>query len=335
MTPMPSEPSPQRGISVRRLVPLGLLVAAGIAFVAVGGSRYLTWAALAENHDWLCSLVERWGFVAAVLYIAVYGILVALSVPGGAVLTIAGGFLFGVWLGALCAIVGATPGATAIFLIARASLGALARARRAVVGKLEAGFRADASSYLLVLRLVPIFPFWLVNLVPALVGVELRPMCSAALSASSRAPSSMPASAAGSAASSPDDTRPPMIVFRAERAVPILGLAALALVPVVYRRWRGKRHRMSRTHRSRSLRHRRRLGRAGGRRRRRADGRARSCWSSAAGWAAIASIPAACRRSRCSPRPGSRILAARRRARHRLCPAADRFRRRRRQRRSG
>ena len=109
---MPYESSPQNGISVRRLVPLALLVAAGIAFLAVGGHRYLTFAALAENRDWLCSLVQRWGLVAAVIYIAAYAGLVALSVPGAAVLTIAGGFLFGTWLGTLCAVVGATLGAT-------------------------------------------------------------------------------------------------------------------------------------------------------------------------------------------------------------------------------
>ena len=85
---MPYETSPQNGISARRLVPLGILVAAGIAFVALGGHHYLTFAALAENRDWLCSLVQRWGFVAAALYIAVYAGLVALSVPGAAVLTI-------------------------------------------------------------------------------------------------------------------------------------------------------------------------------------------------------------------------------------------------------
>jgi len=239
MTSMPSEPSPQRGISVRRLVPLGLLVAAGIVFVAVGGNRYLTWAALAENRDWLCSLVARWGFVAAVLYIAVYGILVALSVPGGAVLTIAGGFLFGTWLGALCAIVGATAGATAIFLAARAGLGGLAQRGGALVGKLEAGFRADAFNYLLVLRLVPIFPFWLVNLVPALVGVKLQTYVLATLLGI--IPGSFVYASLGNGLGSVVEAPNPGILFRPSVLVPIVGLAILALVPVGYRRWRRRK----------------------------------------------------------------------------------------------
>ena len=78
-------------LSARQLVPLGLLVVAGIAFIGAGGHKYLSLTALAENRDWLCSLVERWGVTAALLYIAVYCLLVALSVPGAAVLTIAGG----------------------------------------------------------------------------------------------------------------------------------------------------------------------------------------------------------------------------------------------------
>src|SRR5262249_20717743 len=127
---MPYETSTQNGISARRLVPLGLLVAAGIAFIAIGGRQYLTFAALAENRDWLCDLVQRWGLVSGFLYIAAYAALVALSVPGAAVLTIAGGFLFGTWLGTLCAVLGATLGATGIFLATRAGLGGLARPPR-------------------------------------------------------------------------------------------------------------------------------------------------------------------------------------------------------------
>ena len=122
-------------LSARQLVPLGLLVVAGIAFIGAGGHKYLSFTALAENRDWLCSLVERWGVTAALLYIAVYCLLVALSVPGAAVLTIAGGFLFGIWLGALCAVIGATLGATAIFLAARAGLGGLAQRAGRFVGK--------------------------------------------------------------------------------------------------------------------------------------------------------------------------------------------------------
>src|SRR5437763_9575190 len=172
---MAEDTSPQRLVSACRLLPLGLLVAAWIVFMLAGGYRYLSFSALAQNRDWLCGLAQQWGILAEFAYIAVYAALVALSVPGAAILTVAGGFLFGAWIGGLCAVIGATLGATAIFLAARGGLGGLGQRAGRFVSRLEAGFRADAFNYLLVLRLVPIFPFWLVNLVPALVGVRLPP----------------------------------------------------------------------------------------------------------------------------------------------------------------
>jgi uncharacterized membrane protein YdjX (TVP38/TMEM64 family) len=239
MTSMPHETSRQNIVSVRRLAPLGLLVAAGIAFVAAGGHHYLTLATLAENRGWLCGLVKRWGFAADLVYIASYGVLVALSVPGGVVLTIAGGFLFGTWLGTLCAIIGATSGATAIFLAARAGLGGLAQRAGPLVAKLEAGFRADAFNYLLVLRLVPIFPFWLVNLVPAVVGVKLRTYVMATLLGI--IPGTFVFASLGNGLGDIVEEPGLGVLLRLDVFGPIVGLALLALIPVAYKRWRGKR----------------------------------------------------------------------------------------------
>jgi uncharacterized membrane protein YdjX (TVP38/TMEM64 family) len=235
---MPDDPSPQPGISVRRLAPLGLLIVAGIAFVVGGGSHYLTFAALADNRGWLCGLVARWGLVAALLYIAVYAVLVALSVPGAVVLTIAGGFLFGTWLGGLSAVVGATLGATGVFLAARAGLDGLAWHARPLIGKLEAGFRADAFSYLLVLRLVPLFPFWLVNLVPALAGVGLLTYLLATLIGI--VPGTFVYASLGNGLGKVVDEPDLGVVFRPSVLLPIIALAVLALVPVWYKRRRRK-----------------------------------------------------------------------------------------------
>jgi uncharacterized membrane protein YdjX (TVP38/TMEM64 family) len=231
--------SDEHMISARRLAPLGVLLVAGIAFIAAGGHKYLSFATLAENRDWLCSLVKSWGVAAALVYIAIYGLLVALSVPGGAILTIAGGFLFGTWLGALCAVIGATLGATGIFLAARAGLGGLAQRGGRFVGKLEAGFRADAFNYLLVLRLVPIFPFWLVNLVPALVGVSLATFVLATFLGI--IPGTFVYASLGNGLGSVVEEPDLMIVFKPSVLVPIVGLAILALIPVGYKRWRGKK----------------------------------------------------------------------------------------------
>src|SRR5262245_66206788 len=107
-------------------------------------------------------------------YIGVYIVAVALSLPGAAFLTIAGGFLFGVILGASAAVVGATIGAAIIFLIARTALGEpLLRRAGPRASQLANGFREDALSYLLFLRLVPDFPFFVFKLVFLLAGVVL------------------------------------------------------------------------------------------------------------------------------------------------------------------
>lgn len=236
---MPEGTNVRRGIPFRRLIPLALLVATGIAFVLAGGSHYLTFTALAENRGWLSGLVQRWGIIAALLYIALYAVLVALSVPGAAVLTIAGGFLFGTWAGALCAMLGATAGATGVFLAARAGLGDLAQRAGPLVSKLEVGFRADAFNYLLVLRLVPIFPFWLVNLASALLGVKLHTYVFATFLGI--IPGSFVYAGIGNGLGSAVEQPDSRLLLRPSIFLPIVGLAMLALVPVAYKHWRGKR----------------------------------------------------------------------------------------------
>jgi uncharacterized membrane protein YdjX (TVP38/TMEM64 family) len=236
---MADDTSPRRFVSARRLLPLGLLVTAWIVFMLAGGHKYLSFATLAENRDWLRGLAARWGLLAALLYIVTYGLLVALSVPGGAVLTIAGGFLFGPWLGTICAVVGATLGATGIFLAARAGLGGLSRRAGPFVARLEAGFRADAFNYLLVLRLVFIFPFWLVNLVPALVGVKLWTYVIATFIGI--IPATFVFASLGSGLSNVVEEPGLAALLRPSVLGPIVGLALLALVPVGYKHWRSKK----------------------------------------------------------------------------------------------
>ncbi len=233
---MPDKIPPQHGFSARRLVPLGLLVAAGIALFAAGGRHYLTFAALAEHRVWLCRLVARWGVVAALVYSAAYAVLIALSLPGAAVLTIAGGFLFGTWVGGICALVGATSGATALFLAARAGLGGMAPGagpvfgKLQVLGKLQAGFRAHAFSYLLVLRLMPVLPFWLINLLPAVAGIGLPTYLLATFIGI--IPATFVYASLGSGLGKVVETPDASVLFTPGVLLPILTLAVLALVPV-------------------------------------------------------------------------------------------------------
>lgn len=237
----PMKRATARRAGLRRWLPLALL---GLALVLVFGSglhRYLSFESLHRHRALLLGLVERQPALAAATFVALYTAVVALSVPGGAILTIAGGFLFGTWLGAGLVVVGATLGATILFLIARTALGDSLRARAGPwLQRMEAGFHSNALSYLLVLRLIPLFPFWLVNLVPALLGVSLGTYVLGTFFGI--IPGSLVYASVGNglgavfeAGQMPDLG----IIFQPQILAPILGLALLALLPVLYRHVKG------------------------------------------------------------------------------------------------
>lgn len=156
----------------RRLALPAVLLAVAAAVYFSGAHRWLSFATLKEHRAFLQAMVESNGVLAAVGFIGVYAAAVALSVPGAVILTVTGGFLFGSLLGTALAVTGATLGAMVFYLAARTVLAGFLEARAGgAVRRLEAGFRENALSYLLVLRLVPLFPFWLVNLAAAVLRV--------------------------------------------------------------------------------------------------------------------------------------------------------------------
>lgn len=165
---------------LRRVLPLLVVIAALAVVFASGLYRDLSLDAVVRHHAAIEGVVAAHRAAAFVAYVGLYIAVVALSVPGALVLTVAGGLVFGTIPGALGAVVGATIGATIIFLIARGAVGEiLLRRAGPTVEKLAAGFRENSFCYLLFLRLVPLFPLWLVNLVPALAGVRLAPYVAA------------------------------------------------------------------------------------------------------------------------------------------------------------
>jgi uncharacterized membrane protein YdjX (TVP38/TMEM64 family) len=158
----------------RRLVVLAVLVAAAVAAYIALGRGAISLEALVHNRAAINAFVIRHAALAVLAYTVIYAVAVSLSLPGAAFLTMAGGFLFGLLTGAAAAVVGATIGATVIFLVARTALGEpLLKCAGPRASQLAQGFRDDAFNYLLFLRLVPAFPFFLVNLVPAFAGVKL------------------------------------------------------------------------------------------------------------------------------------------------------------------
>jgi uncharacterized membrane protein YdjX (TVP38/TMEM64 family) len=165
---------------LRRLVPLIVVLAASAIVFAMGWHRQLSFETLVRHHETLRAFIAAHEATAVAAYVALYIAAVALSIPVGFYLTVTGGILFGAVLGGAAAVVSATIGAICIFLIAKSAVGDyLVRRAGPLAQRLAQGFRDDAFSYLLFLRLVPIFPFWIVNLVPALVGVKLSTFAAA------------------------------------------------------------------------------------------------------------------------------------------------------------
>ncbi|MCL5668447.1 MAG: TVP38/TMEM64 family protein [Gammaproteobacteria bacterium] len=145
------------------------------AFFTLGGQEWLSFEALKQHRNELLLYTRAHYALMLVAAVLVYTLATALSVPGALVLSLAMGMLFGRWIGALLIVSSATLGATLVFLAARYLFADVAQRRAgAFAKKLIKGFEENAFNYLLFLRLVPLFPFWLVNLAPAFTPIKLR-----------------------------------------------------------------------------------------------------------------------------------------------------------------
>jgi uncharacterized membrane protein YdjX (TVP38/TMEM64 family) len=158
-----------------RLALLTVLAIVVVAFFLLHGERYLTLESVKANRDALLGFTTVHHAAALAIAFAVYVLATAFSVPGGLVLSLTMGFLFGRWVGTVLVVAAATIGATLLFLAARYLFADAARRRMGALGeKINAGFTENALSYLLFLRLVPLFPFFLVNLAPAFTSIRVR-----------------------------------------------------------------------------------------------------------------------------------------------------------------
>ncbi|MFM1816340.1 MAG: hypothetical protein RLZ98_3035 [Pseudomonadota bacterium] len=171
--PAATEQPPRAAIG--RWLPL-IVIALLMAIVfGMGWHKYLSFKTIGLNYEAMQGFIGQNLILSLIIYMAAYIVVVALSLPGGLVMTLSGGLLFGWQLGIPATVLAATIGATIIFLVAKTSFGeSLAAKAGPWIGKLRDGFQENALSYLLFLRLVPIFPFVVVNLAPALLGVPLR-----------------------------------------------------------------------------------------------------------------------------------------------------------------
>jgi uncharacterized membrane protein YdjX (TVP38/TMEM64 family) len=225
---------------LRRSWPLGLLIAAVIAAWASGLPQQVSWASLARNQAALGAWVASHPLAAPAIYAAIYAVTVALSLPESAVLTVAGGLLFGTLTGGLLAVLGATCGAIALFAAVRYHLAdAIAARGGRFLERLRAGLEHDGFSYLLAIRVIPAFPFWLVNLAAPLSGMRLVPYATATLIGILPATFIYASIGSGIGAVLAMGGRPDLgMIFQPHILGPLVGLGVLSLLPVAWRHWK-------------------------------------------------------------------------------------------------
>lgn len=234
-----------------KIITLGVLSTVIAAFYMTGTLEtiisFLSFDSLKANHETLTHFVTDNFLLSLLIFIGSYAAVVALSIPGASILTLLGGFLFGFVTGTISVVIGATIGATVIFILAKTFLRDFFKAKlktdneTGVLSKFEAGFKDNALSYLLVLRLVPLFPFWLVNIVPAIFGVgTLTYIITTFIGI-------IPGSAVYVSLGGTLDhliasgQEPNLgIIFDKEILFPLLGLALLAMAPAVYKKMKRK-----------------------------------------------------------------------------------------------
>ncbi len=227
-------------ILLRRLLPVVLLAATFAAIWRSGLPDQLTWSGLGRNQALLTAWVVAHPLLSRIGYVGIYTLSTALSLPQAVLLTIAGGLLFGAIVGTALAAVGATAGATILFLVARSALGEpLSRRGGETVANLRGALHRDGFSYLLAIRLLPVFPFWVVNLAASVSGMRLRSYVFATLIGV--IPGTFVFASLGSgvgdvlaAGRTPDLS----IVFTLPVLGPLVALALLSLIPVAWKKWK-------------------------------------------------------------------------------------------------
>ncbi len=237
MTEMSDMTNIQPSSNLRKLLPLVVILVAAVvgAFTL---KDYLSFQALADNREALVAFRDANYLVTALVFMAVYIVIVAFSLPGATIATLTGGFLFGVFPGALFNVSAATVGAIVIFLAAQWGLGEKLAAKmessEGAVKKIKDGIDENQWSMLFLIRLVPAVPFFVANLVPALVGVPLRRFAISTFFGIIPGGVVYTSVGAGLGQVFENGETPNLgIIFEPHILLPILGLCVLAALPIV------------------------------------------------------------------------------------------------------
>ena len=226
---------------IKKLTPLLLLLIGLIAAIYFDLGRYVDFRFLQTHQDIVNGFIADMPVRAALVFLALYALSTAFSLPFGAIITISGGWLFGVWIGGSLTIIGATIGASTLFFATRYALREVMVARAgARLQQFEAGFNRHSISYLLAMRLIPIFPFFLVNFLPALIGVKFRTYALTTLIGI--APGTFVYAGLGNGISyvlSADEPLNTSVIFSPLVFLPLCGLGFLSLLPVMWNKVKG------------------------------------------------------------------------------------------------
>jgi uncharacterized membrane protein YdjX (TVP38/TMEM64 family) len=225
----------------------GLAIVFGLCAAAwkTGAVQALYWPSLALHRAEWAQAVARHPVAAPFAFIGIYAFAVAMSLPVGLWLSLLGGLLFGIIIGGALTVLGASIGAILLFLLARGLLAPFLEAKFGrQIAKLRPGLERDGFSYLLALRLMPVFPFWLVNLAPALIGMRLTPYAIATIIG--MVPTSFVLSAVGAGLGTTlasGKTPSPAMLLQPEILLPLVALALLAVLPALWRTWHNRTQR--------------------------------------------------------------------------------------------
>ena len=227
------------GRYLRRFWPLLLLAALAGAVFASGGHQHLSFATLQQHEASVRAMVAARPIASGLAFMALYIVVAALALPGALWLTVASGLVFGTFWGGTLTLIGATLGAMVLFVAARTALAEPLRARAGGrMRKLQEGFVANAVSWMLIVRLIPLFPFFLVNLAAGLAGLRL--WLFGWTSFLGMAPAVYIYASLGNGLSQVVrlDRPPNLSLFvRPDVLLPLLGLAILASLPMLWRLW--------------------------------------------------------------------------------------------------
>jgi uncharacterized membrane protein YdjX (TVP38/TMEM64 family) len=241
MSQSPAVDPPARKSALARFAPLAIIGAGLVAFFAFGLHRYFDINVLRENREALKAWVDASPLLAIGLFMLVYAAAVAISFPGASILTVFGGFLFGLWPGVPAIVTAATIGALGIYAATRSALGAALKERAGgFIAAMEKGFREDELSYMFLMRLAPVFPFWAVNIGGGVLNVSFRNFLLGTffgIIPGSFVYASI-GNAAGAAFDRGDNPSLTGILTQPATLIPIVGLAALAVLPIALKRFR-------------------------------------------------------------------------------------------------